>query len=241
MSMKSPSIPENDLENIGKAAGEQAARQAAQEALAKISNDDLTGKAAQAQQAAGMAQQAWSKPTASPLPGITPIPFEDLDTSTATAVAMGASHPNTTAAQENGGGGKPTLIGSRIYIGETAIEQIISLQITQVHGTHHELKLRFFQDQAQSEGALTFDGAEKLLGQVAEIELFDRNNSSSGKLQHIFVIADVQFEQDALNEGILSVTGYAPTWILDGSRISKHFTRKTSQPSASRYANRWTR
>lgn len=223
MSLKPVHTPAG-IENTGKAAGEQAAQLAAQELLRKA-DKDLEQKAAQAQQAAGIlhtAQQAWNKPAAA---GITPVAFEDLDTSTATAVAMGAGNQDRPQ-QSNTGGKLPSLIGSRIYIGETAIRQIILLQINQVHGAHHELKLRFFQDQAQSEGALTFDGAEKLLGQVAEIELFDKNNPSSGKLQHIFVIADVQFEQDALNEGILTVTGYAPTWILDGEPHFEVFYKK---------------
>ncbi|PSK89091.1 phage baseplate assembly protein V [Taibaiella chishuiensis] len=231
MSINPSPLSAPDLENTGKALGQAAAQQAAQEAVRKALPEDLARKAGQVQQAAaltGAARQALSKPADAPLPGIHAVPFEDLDTSTATAVAMNNNdaNPKAGAAANAGNNSTPGLVGARIYIGETAIRQIISLQITQRHGAHHELKLRFFQDQAQSEGTLTFDGAEKLLGQVAEIELYDRNNPSAGKLQHIFVIADVQFEQDSLNEGILNVTGYAPTWILDGEPHFETFYKK---------------
>ena len=229
MSTNPTHTPVNDLENTGKALGGQAAQLAAQKILDKTAGKETGKIAGQVQEAAALAgavQQTWNRPAAAPLPGISPVPFEDLDTSTATAVAMSAGNQPETATQNTSEAQLPVKIGSRIYIGETPIEQIISLRIDQVHGAHHELKLRFFQDQAQPEGALTFDGAEKLLGQVAEIELFNKNNPSAGRLQHIFVIADVQFEQDALNEGILSVTGYAPTWILDGEPHFETFYKK---------------
>ena len=155
------------------------------------------------------------------------IPFDQLDTPTATQVAMAGSK----AGKNNDlvaaiGDMLAPKITANIYIGEKAITEVLSVSIYQSINGHNSLKLRFYQDQAQAPGSFTFEGAEKLLGQVTEVELYDKNGLSGGKLQNLFVIADVRFEQHALNEGIIEVTGYAPTWILDGEPHFETFYKK---------------
>lgn len=106
---------------------------------------------------------------------------------------------------------------ARVVIDDTPVEEVLSLQIKESLEGHHRLQLRFYQDQVQATGTLLIDGAENLLGKVAEVELYDLNEVSEDRLEHLFIIADVQFEHQALNEGIIQLTGYAPTWILDGA------------------------
>lgn len=235
--MKTPNpIAENISQQVINAAATQAAK----------AIDEKAGKALdKANQAAGIIDQAQAvlkEPPAlpgisgingPPKPGTTPaingingsVPFDELDTPQATEQAMAAGRAPVQQAAAAIDLTVP-LISSRIFIGDLAIKDALSLSITQTLGRHNELKLRFFQDQAQAEGSLTIDGAEKLLGQVAEVELYNRNDPSSPKLQNLFVIADVQLEQNAQDEGILCLTGYAPTWILDGDPHFETFYKK---------------
>ena len=156
------------------------------------------------------------------------IPFDQLDTPTATKVAMaGAKAAKSDDLSAAIGEMMVPNIGVGVHINDKAITEILSVNITQDIAGHNELKMRFYQDQAQAEGSLTFEGAEKLLGQVTEVEFYDKNGVSDGRLQNLFVIADVQFEQQALNEGIITVTGYAPTWILDGEPHFETFYKKS--------------
>lgn len=155
------------------------------------------------------------------------VPFDQLDTPTATEAAIANSVPsaaNTIAA--TAAGILSTRIVASVSINGNAINEVLSIQINQKIGEHNELKLRFFHDQIQASGSMIMDGAEKLLGQVAEVELYDANSVSSEKLQNLFVIADVRFEQDALNEGVLDVIGYSPTWLLDGAPHFETFYKK---------------
>lgn len=116
---------------------------------------------------------------------------------------------------------------ARVVVDDMHIDEVLSLRIEQsLHG-HHKLQMRFYQDQVQATGTLLIDGAEKLLGKVAEVELFDLNEVSEDRLQNLFVIADVQFEHQALNEGIIQLTGYAPTWLLDGAPHFETFYKKS--------------
>ncbi len=220
MSIDPQSIPGGKQEAI--AAGTSVAAQAAEQAM-----DDKTKKiAGQVQQAGTLYSTiARQQPAPAPVAGKQAVPFEDMDTPSATRLAMSNGTGNTQQVTGNEAG-TPSKISARVFIGDTSIKEILSLLISQQYGTHNTLKLRFFQDQAQTQGSFTFDGAEKLLGQVAEIELYDQNGASSGKLQHLFVVADVQFDQDALNEGIITVTGYSPTWILDGDPHFEAFYKK---------------
>ena len=155
------------------------------------------------------------------------VPFDQLGTPEATAVAMANSAPAavntiaTTAAAI-----LSTRIVASVSINGNTIKEVLSIHIRQELGGHNELKLRFFHDQIQTSGAMIMDGAEKLLGQVAEVELFDANGVSPQKLQNLFIIADIKLEQDALNEGVLEVIGYAPTWLLDGAPHFETFYKK---------------
>ena len=156
------------------------------------------------------------------------VPFDQLDTPTATKVAMAAAKAAQTGDVASALGDMMVPnIAAGVHINDKAITEILSVSITQDISGHNELTLRFYQDQAQAEGSLTLEGAEKLLGQVTEVELYDKNGLSEGRLQNLFVIADVQFEQQALNEGIITVTGYAPTWILDGEPHFETFYKKS--------------
>lgn len=116
---------------------------------------------------------------------------------------------------------------ARVIVDDVHIDEVLSLRIEQSLQGHHKLQMRFYQDQVQATGTLLIDGAEKLLGKVAEVELYDLNEVSEDRLQNLFIIADVQFEHQALNEGILQLTGYAPTWILDGTAHFETFYKKS--------------
>ncbi len=119
-----------------------------------------------------------------------------------------------------------TNIGANVWIGAQQIRDILSLEIRQEHAGHGHLILRCYQDQVQEEGAMIFDGAEKLLGQVAEIILLDRHHTSEKKLQSLFVITQVGFDHQELNEGVLVLEGYAPTIVLDNAPHYESFYRQ---------------
>src|SRR5690606_18494024 len=108
-------------------------------------------------------------------------------------------------------------VGAAVTVDALQIREVLSIQIEQVLSGHHRLRMRFYQDQIQPTGTMLIDGAEKLLGKVAEVELYDINGVAAERLQNLFIVADVQFEHQALNEGIIHLTGYAPTWVLDGA------------------------
>jgi type VI secretion system secreted protein VgrG len=155
------------------------------------------------------------------------VPFDQLDTSAATATAMANSVPSSAnSIAATAAGILSTRIVASVSINGNTIHEVLSIQINQEIGGHNELKLRFFHDQVQASGTMIMDGAEKLLGQVAEVELYDANGVSPEKFQNLFVIADVRFEQDALNEGVLHVIGYSPTWLLDGAPHFETFYKK---------------
>lgn len=149
--------------------------------------------------------------------------FEQMDTPDATAFATankgkeGSFLSDTTRSR----------IAVEVTIDDMRIAEVLSIQILQSLGEHCQLHMRFYQDQVQATGTMLIDGAEKLLGKVTEVELYDKNGSSTERLQQLFVIADVQFEHQALNEGILSVIGYAPTWLLDGAPHFETFYKKS--------------
>jgi len=218
----------------GKQPATAAAGQLAQQSASTLINNtlvdgklkDATGKAQQVASLYQSGQQALGQANA--ISGTfnnkaTATPFEDLDTPDATAAAASQNDNPAAAAM---GDILAAKIAAKVFIGELGITEILSLKITQELGSHNQLNLRFFQDQAQTQGAFTFDGAEKLLGQVAEIELYNKTDPSSSPLRNLFVIADVQFQQDALNEGIIELIGYAPTWILDGQPHFETFYKK---------------
>ena len=121
----------------------------------------------------------------------------------------------------------PVKVGSTITIDGTTIHPVLSLQITQAYGDHHHLNLRFYHDIIQDSGTFTLENASGLLGRLAEVVLYNVAGTSGGaQLEAKFVIADVALEQSALGEGILCLTGYSPTWLLDGAPHYESFLGK---------------
>lgn len=193
---------------------------------------DIAGKAQQAAMAAGAIKNLTnSKMNLPGMPGSSGIngniPFEQLDTPAATEAARARSAaPVADTLATTAASIFSTRIVASVSINGNIINEVLSIQIRQGISEHNELKLRFFHDQVQAPGTMIMDGAEKLLGQVAEVELYEVNGVSGEKLQNLFVIADVRLEQDALNEGVLEVIGYAPTWLLDGAPHFETFYKK---------------
>lgn len=156
-----------------------------------------------------------------------PASFDQLDTPTATAIAMAAAEEPAPPPVSGGTGEMLSVkVAADVSVDGNPIKEILSIHISQSMGGHHRLNMRFYQDQVQATGSMTIDGAEKLLGKVAEIELYDASGISGDRLQNLFVIADVQLEQTSLNEGMLNVIGYAPTWLLDGQPHFETFYKK---------------
>ncbi len=217
-----------DISGIAGTAQQAAGALGAVKNMGALPND-VSGIVNKAQQVAGAVNMAQSLVNGKgTLPGLPDVPFDQLDTPAATRAAMANSTPSSAAdtISSVAAGILSTRIIASVSINGNLIKEVLSIQIRQEIGTHNELKLRFFHDQIQSSGTMIMDGAEKLLGQVAEVELLDANGTSPGKLQNLFVIADVRLEQDALNEGILDITGYAPTWLLDGAPHFETFYKK---------------
>jgi type VI secretion system secreted protein VgrG len=220
-----PTIPSGNIEDTLK----DTATNMAASKVTDILPEDVSKIAGKAQQVAGAATTITNLTHGNtPLSNIpSNLPFDQLDTPAATQAAMANSAPSmansiaTTAA-----GILSTRIVAGVTINGNTIKEVLSINIRQEIGGHNEMKLRFFHDQIQASGTMIMDGAEQLLGQVAEVELFDANGVAPEKLQNLFVIADVQLEQDALNEGVLEVTGYAPTWLLDGAPHFETFYKK---------------
>jgi uncharacterized protein involved in type VI secretion and phage assembly len=223
-----PPVPSGNIEDTLKGTATDMAASKVKDALP----EEVSKIANTAQQAGSAIQAAKSLTNGNiSLPNISGfngnIPFDQLDTPTATQAAMANSMPLVASnIAATAAGILSTRITSSVTINGSVIPEVLSINIRQEIGGHNELKLRFFHDQVQSSGTMIMDGAEQLLGQVAEVELYDANGVSSEKLQNLFVIADVRLEQDALNEGVLEVTGYAPTWLLDGAPHFETFYKK---------------
>ncbi len=162
-----------------------------------------------------------------PVSPATPLatPFEHMDTAEATAFASANREKPQVATWLSDT--TRSRMAVEVTIDDMRIAEVLSIQMVQTLGDHHQLNMRFYQDQVQATGSMLIDGAEKLLGKVTEVELYDKNGSSEERLQQLFVIADVQFEHQALNEGILNITAYAPTWLLDGAPHFETFYKKS--------------
>ena len=118
----------------------------------------------------------------------------------------------------------PTHLGANVWIGDKQIREVLSLEISQKHGAHNTMVLRFYQDQVQEEGAMLFDGAERLLGQVAEVIIFDKNGTDGDRrLENLFVVTGISFDQSAMNEGIIILKAQSPTFLLDGAAHYESF------------------
>ena len=126
----------------------------------------------------------------------------------------------------------PVKVGCTVNIDGTPITPVLSLHITQSYGDHHILKLRCYHDQVQATGTFTLEEASRLLGRLTEVVLY--NTAATGNtLEAKFVLTDVRMEQSALGEGILCLTGYSPTWLLDGAPHYESFLGKNLSDIAS--------
>ena len=122
----------------------------------------------------------------------------------------------------------PVKVGCTVHIDGTPVLPVLSLQIIQTYADHHTLKLRFYHDVIQSTGSFTLEDASRLLGRLTEVVIFNTAGvAGDASLESKFVIADVQLEQSALGEGILCLTGYSPTWLLDGAPHYESFLGKS--------------
>lgn len=160
-----------------------------------------------------------------PSPAGSQLPFDMLDTATATHIAKANMNEGSEEYQHIPGDVATTKIAARVSVGGTAVNAL-SIEMQQALGEHNSIKMTFRQEDIQAEGTMAFNGAELLLGKVAEVELFDENGVSSDKLQHLFVITDIDFDQHAQNEGNIILIGYAPTYLLDGQPHFETFYKK---------------
>ncbi|MEX6687660.1 phage baseplate assembly protein V [Danxiaibacter flavus] len=129
----------------------------------------------------------------------------------------------------------PQYIGADVRINGKLITHVLALEISQQLSAHNLLMLKIPHEEVQSEGVIFFDGAEELLGKYTEVVIYDKNDKDSGKrLETKFYITDVQFDHEALNEGILVLKGCSPTWVLDGAPAYESFCEETLA-SAVRY------
>ncbi len=128
----------------------------------------------------------------------------------------------------------PVMVGYEVMIDGTAITPVAA--ITQHYGSHHTLQLSFGHEVVQPEGTFTIEEAQSLLGKPATVVLKNRNNPDAPRLECRFVIADIALAQEDLDEGMLTLTGYSPTWLLDGAPHYESFTGKTLKEIATAVA-----
>jgi uncharacterized protein involved in type VI secretion and phage assembly len=121
----------------------------------------------------------------------------------------------------------PVMVGYEVMIDGSKVAPVASIEITQEYGDHHILRLQFWHELVQAEGAFTIDDAQTLLGKPATVVIKNLNNPAGGALECKFIIADVALDQEDLNEGMLHLTGYSPTWLLDGAPHYESFTGKS--------------
>jgi hypothetical protein len=130
-------------------------------------------------------------------------------------------------ASEVGASLLPLLPGCEVFIDSKRITPIASLFINQAIGSHHTLSLSFPHELVQPEGTFTIEEAQSLLGKPATIVIKNINNPAAPRLEAKFIIATVQLAQQDLDEGMLHLTGYSPTWLLDGAPTMRPSPPKT--------------
>jgi uncharacterized protein involved in type VI secretion and phage assembly len=69
--------------------------------------------------------------------------------------------------------------------------------------------------------------SQSLLGKVVEVSIKNRNDPGSDPLESHFVVTSVTLEQSQLDDGVLVITGYSPTILLDGAPHYESFHKKT--------------
>jgi uncharacterized protein involved in type VI secretion and phage assembly len=130
----------------------------------------------------------------------------------------------------------PVMVGYEVLIDGNKIAPISAIDINQTQGTHHTLTLSFPHELVQEEGTFTIEEAQSLLGKPATVVIKNLNNPGASKLEAKFIIADISLDQQDLDEGMLHLTGYSPTWLLDGAPHYETFTGKNLKEIATAVA-----
>jgi len=130
----------------------------------------------------------------------------------------------------------PVMVGYEVLIDGNKIAPIAAIAITQTQGAHHTLTLSFPHELVQEEGTFTIEEAQSLLGKPATVVIKNLNNPGANKLEAKFIIADISLDQQDLDEGMLHLTGYSPTWLLDGAPHYESFTGKNLKEIATAVA-----
>jgi uncharacterized protein involved in type VI secretion and phage assembly len=218
-------------------AGTQLAGEAADKVGGKVA--EVKDKAQQAREALQAAQQVAAM-----------APFRNSPAAGSAAMAgnnggiNGNSNANTAqqpaprelTSSEVGAAMLPVMVGYEVLIDGNKIAPIAAIDITQTQGTHHTLRLHFPHELLQEEGTFTIEEAQSLLGKPATVVIKNLNNPAAPKLETKFIIADVSLDQQDLDEGMLHLTGYSPTWLLDGAPHYETFTAKNLKEIATAVA-----
>jgi type VI secretion system secreted protein VgrG len=222
--------------------GSQAAQQGIAKAAALAAENEAAAKAAaKAQQAAAVAQSL-DRPGSGPASaaamagnngGINP----NANANPASYTSQPPANQQPTASQV-AAAMLPVMVGYEIFIDGNKIAPIAAIAITQAHGAHHHLSLHFGHELVQPEGTFTIEDAQDLLGKPALVTIKNLNNPGAPRLEAKFIIADVALDQQDLDEGMLHLTGYSPTWLLDGAPHYETFTGKNLKDIATAVATK---
>ncbi|MDH7460603.1 phage baseplate assembly protein V [Chitinophagaceae bacterium 26-R-25] len=121
----------------------------------------------------------------------------------------------------------PVRVGYSVYISDEKIFNIASIKIEEKYGAPNALEIKLFTDGIQDPASMYIDGAEKFLGKTAEITLQNTLNPKEDRLESLFVITDVQLEQDGSNGGMLVLLGSSPDCLLQGMPHYEAFVETT--------------
>ena len=121
----------------------------------------------------------------------------------------------------------PIQVGCQVNIDGSIIQTVLSVLITQQHGQHNKLCVRFYHDQIQKEGSFILNDAVPLFGKVVEIIIKDKLAPGGDEFVEKFVITNVSLDQHALAEGILIIEALSSTCLLDGAPHYESFNNNT--------------
>jgi uncharacterized protein involved in type VI secretion and phage assembly len=250
-----PTPTNGNPDEAAKASLTQEAKQlgtaAAQQGIAKA-EAAIAAESEKAAQAAAKAQQAFraAQQVAGMASAFNSQPAVPMASPAAVAMAgnnggiNGNSNANTQqqpaprelTSSEVGAAMLPVMVGYEVLIDGNKIAPIAAIDINQTQGTHHTLTLAFPHELVQPEGTFTIEDAQSLLGKPATVVIKNLNNPGANKLETKFIIADISLDQQDLDEGMLHLTGYSPTWLLDGAPHYETFTAKNLKDIATAVA-----
>ncbi|MFT3933287.1 MAG: phage baseplate assembly protein V [Chitinophagaceae bacterium] len=122
----------------------------------------------------------------------------------------------------------PVKVTAEVNINGKIISPILSAEITQKIGEHNKLVLRFHHDLLQKHGDMLLEQeTQSLLGQVVELILMNKNNPDGRNLKGKFIIASIDMEEEAMAEGIIALTCYSATMVLEGAPHYQSFYKKS--------------